>query len=246
VITFDLLHLAAMLGPGDWPNLGQASEADPILQRGLKLAYEALRRDPENQPPRAGVVVVLLRQAQLIQEEHPAEAIALNRRALAEAQTFPTEFAAYPELGTPYLYTIIAPLARVGRASEAKEFFERAKAFLEPRLAKNPADLYAAYHLAGCWMHWADAQGSGVEARSASVNAERVIQAAVEAAPSDFLLAWRLGHVLERRHKWLAPSERSANKARVVELRKEWLDRYPKSGFHRREFERAIALEATP
>jgi hypothetical protein len=190
------------------------------------------------------VVVILLKQEQLVQEEYPAEGVAIYRKALAEAQTFPTEFGAYPELGTPYVYTIITPLVRVGRSAEAKEFFERARAFLEPRLAKDPANLYAAYHLAGCWMHWADAQST--EARSASMNAERVIQAAIEAAPTDFLMGWRLRQILERRHRWLDPSERAANKARVVSLRKAWFERYPKSGFHRREFERAMALEAMP
>jgi predicted Ser/Thr protein kinase len=239
-IVFDLFHLGGALGPGDWPNLGQASEAEPVLERGLNLASRALAQDPENQPPRAGVVATLLMQAQVIQGRHPGQALVIYRRALAEAQKSSTEFAAYPELGSLYLYTIITPLAQSGNYSEARGFFDRARTFLEARLKNDPADLYAAYHLAGAWMQWADAQTVAAEALPASQNAERVIGTGIAAAPADYLLSWRLSQILEHRHRWLIEDERKTNAARLLALRQKWLEKYPRSEFHRHEVERAF------
>jgi tetratricopeptide (TPR) repeat protein len=237
LLGYDLAQLASVLAGGDFPGL-EKPEAVSILQQSITVSQQAVERDHENQMPRSALVIALLRLAQSKQAERPEEAIAIYHRALAAAQDLAPEYAAHPEIGVSFLYTIIAPLARRGRYAEAREYFVRSRAFLESRLTKDPSDLYASYHLSGAWMYWADAQSDRAEALTASQAAERVIESGIRTAPDDFLMAWRLAQILDRRCAWLEAGECQETTARLAALWKRWADRYPDSAFHRRQLRR--------
>ena len=241
--------LADIFGGGDRFNLGRTDEAEALYRKALALAEKMLASDPRNASARIEVARSAGKLGASIERQRPAEAIALYRHAMQTAEATSAEGADQNGIRASAYRSMAAPLARLGRFSEAEVKLAVPFRMDEQELTKNAQSVSALSDMAEDWFALSQVRRQKDAKREAAGKSLEFADRAAQLAPADFTSAYSQVRAREALIDLTDPfdgAELARQRLQLVDLWAKWKRSQPDSRFIERSWQAARTMALTP
>ena len=242
-LILDYHSMGDVLGAPDRFSLGKTAEAATWYRKGLALAERWSKLDPKNGTARIEIARSAGKLAAALEFAHPAEAIALYRRALQVSETTLPEGPDRELLRAAAYDSLAVPLATLGRINEARKDIAAAIAIEEAGLQQTPENRSVLGELSDVWLDAGRIEEPfnhqvSLKAYRQSLDFANRIAAK---APMDFSAAFRQVRAMQALIAARDPQGADL-KQRLLELWLKWNRLQPGSRFIQRQLETATML----